>query len=258
MGTLASAGCGSDGQASPDAGTDAGQDAGPRSPACTTEEDCNDGDRCTSDRCDAELGCIHELIDGDGDGYAEGVCTGAASKGGDCNDTNETVYPGAPELCDGLDNDCDDTVDDEIVEVVCSRDADGDGFGWRTDVVAACNCPEGYIPPRSDAKFDCADNDAGRNPGHTVYETSGYCSVGICQIEFTSYDWDCSGDEEMEFPSLSDGSCRLVNVGSFFVCRGSGWVQSIADCGDSDSYRSCDSSSGCSETIIPSQAQTCR
>lgn len=255
---LALAACGSSGQVAPDGGADAGHDSGSRSPACTTEEDCNDGDPCTSDRCDTELSCIHELIDEDGDGYAEGVCTGAASKGGDCNDANATVYPGAPELCDELDNDCDDAVDDETVDVPCARDADEDGFGWLDDTVQACKCPDGYIPPRSDEKFDCADDEAGRNPGHTEYETTGYCSVGICQVEFTSYDWDCNGDEEMEFPILSDGSCHLESIGGFAICRGTGWVQSVPDCGGSGSYRSCRSVDACSETILPSRRQGCR
>jgi hypothetical protein len=255
---LALAACGGDNQATPDGGADAGPDSGVQAPECTAAEDCDDGDACTADRCDAELGCIQELIDGDDDGYAEGVCTTATLSGGDCNDTNETVYPGAPELCDQLDNDCDDAVDDETIEVVCSRDADGDGFGLLSDVVRACLCPDGYIPPRSDGKFDCVDSNEGINPGHETYETSGYCLLELCAHFQLGYDWDCSGSEEMQYPSASDGSCRLVNVGGFFVCRGSGWAQSIADCGDSDSYRTCDSLGGCSETIIPSRAQTCR
>jgi hypothetical protein len=41
--------------------------------------------------------------DGDGDGHIPPL---------DCDDTNDTVFPQAPELCDGLDNDCDELVDE--------------------------------------------------------------------------------------------------------------------------------------------------
>jgi MYXO-CTERM domain-containing protein len=46
---------------------------------------------------------------------------------GDCDDLDPTVYPGAPEIDDGLDNDCNGVVDD------LPADEDGDGFSPPTD-----------------------------------------------------------------------------------------------------------------------------
>ncbi len=58
--------------------------------------------------------------DADGDGYgdpnvtiqASSVPTGYVSNNTDCDDTHATVYPGAPELCDGLDNNCNGQIDE--------------------------------------------------------------------------------------------------------------------------------------------------
>jgi hypothetical protein len=60
-------------------------------------------------------------------------------RAGDCNDLDNTVYPGAPELCDGKDNNCD-TINDN------PPDGDGDGV----------NLCQG----------DCADNNPNRFPGN--------------------------------------------------------------------------------------------
>ena len=64
--------------------------------------------------------------DADGDGYgntaiskqAGYVPAGYVLKSGDCNDDNASVFPGAPELCDALDNDCDGEVDEGCPPVV--------------------------------------------------------------------------------------------------------------------------------------------
>lgn len=85
--------------------------------------------------------------DGDADGYGAGspvstvthpfeTCTFAtASQNGDCMDLYATVYPGAPEHCDDLDNDCDEDVDEGAAEATAwYLDDDGDGYG-RADLV---------------------------------------------------------------------------------------------------------------------------
>ena len=55
---------------------------------------------------------------------------------GDCDDDEVAVNPGAIEICDSLDNDCDQMVDDQDTywlrgtENIFYGDGDGDGFGW--------------------------------------------------------------------------------------------------------------------------------
>lgn len=73
---------------------------------------CNSHSSCIEDYCDeATQACSHKILaakDVDGDGHDSYGC----SSGDDCDDLDPTAYPGAAELCDGKDNDCNTLVDD--------------------------------------------------------------------------------------------------------------------------------------------------
>lgn len=80
----------------------------------------------------------------------------------DCNDSDASIFPGAPELCDGIDNNCDGQVDEraDSNNLVVYEDADGDGFGNEASPLNACFAPEGY----TDVIGDCDDSDPAYNP----------------------------------------------------------------------------------------------
>jgi hypothetical protein len=119
-------------------------------------ENCTDG---IDNNCDGQIdeGAVEWYRDSDGDGFGDPAdvamdCTqpeGYIGQAGDCDDANAAVYPGANGPCDdGLDNDCDGTVDNEMP--VWGRDADADGFTDPNDEIVdddgVCDGqPEGYI-----------------------------------------------------------------------------------------------------------------
>jgi hypothetical protein len=113
---------------------------------CTFDElDCNDGDVCTEDSCDPAFGCVYRALvaDADGDGHASPRPGFAADNdvcGDDCNDRSAAAYPGAEELCDALDNDCDGIVDNGAMYVPSTaaptRVGTGDGHEMMGDLTS--------------------------------------------------------------------------------------------------------------------------
>ncbi len=94
-----------------------------------------------------------EELDADGDGHLAAV---------DCDDGDPAVFPGAEEVCNGIDDDCDGGVD-EGVQLSFYEDGDGDGWGIEGEAVQACQPPRGYVEALQ--LGDCDDGDPAVFPG---------------------------------------------------------------------------------------------
>ena len=124
--------------------------------------DCDDGDATVflggpelcdgwDNDCDSALGPAELDADGDSVFTCAYVLTGGNPlfAGDDCDDADPASFPGAPEICDGLDNDCDSTITDE------GADDDGDGVNTCTD----CDDGDPNVYPAAPEICDGADDD---------------------------------------------------------------------------------------------------
>ena len=116
--------------------------------------------------------------DVDGDGYGDDASstqacsqpTDTVTIAGDCDDDDFDIKPGATEVCDDIDNDCDGDIDDADAGLDTSSASawypDSDSDGYPDNAAApqhACDQPTGYLAVAADS--DCDDTDATINPG---------------------------------------------------------------------------------------------
>lgn len=96
--------------------------------------------------------------DGDSDGYASDV---------DCDDTDAAINPGATEVCDGEDNDCDGTTDVGASDTVTAyTDEDGDGYGVDSSATEVCELSGNQV----DRGGDCDDTNGSAHDYTTGYD----------------------------------------------------------------------------------------
>ena len=172
-----------------------------------------------------------DLEDDDHDHVADTGC--GLPRGLDCNDRDASALPGAPEICNGRDDDCDSQIDEMATSATFHHDADGDGFGDPGTAVIACFAPAMYVADAS----DCDDTVVARHPGaaetcnaidddcdRRIDETPAAsscsiagavtaCTVGIChEVGCQPGFSDCTLADGCETPTLADdlqcGACN--------------------------------------------------
>lgn len=171
-------------------------------------------------------------VDADGDTFGDPLETVHACTLGehmsvnnqDCNDADLFIFPGAQEVCDGIDNNCDGRIDNSAIDAVpFYQDEDSDGYGSEDIWEPACTAPEGYVPGAG----DCDDSSPFINPD----------SPEVCD----NADNDC--DEQID-DEPTDGSYYFVDAdgdgygsittGAQYCSQPDGSTNQSGDCNDQD------------------------
>ncbi len=217
-----------------------------------TDNDC-DGLTDDDDTDTATAGMGLYFYDVDLDGYGDSATevmacvqpAGTVSLAGDCDDTSSAVYPGATEVCDGVDNDCNALADDDdsgldtTTATTAYADADGDGFGDPATSGAFCAVPSDYVADNT----DCDDTEATAYPGGTE-RCDGVDND--CDTLVDSLDPDVSPSDTATWYADTDSDGYGDASTTVEACdQPTGYVYNADDCDDTAASISPDADEAC-------------
>ncbi|MBX7224385.1 MAG: fibronectin type III domain-containing protein, partial [Chitinophagales bacterium] len=200
-----------------------------------SEVPCNGIDDNCNGTIDEGSNSVTYYADQDGDGYGnpaisqttcDGAPNGYVTDNTDCNDNNANINPGQSEVpCNGVDDNCNGTIDEGSNSVTYYADQDGDGYGNPNESQTTCDgAPNGYVTTST----DCNDNNANVNPGQAEVPCNGIDDN--CNGQFDendqpqTYYLDSDGDG-FGNPNMPETTCDGPPVG---------YVVNDLDCNDAN------------------------
>lgn len=215
-------------------------------------------------------GAVDEGCDDDNDNYCDagmhrvGNPTVCPAGGNDCDDTDASINPGAVEVCDGVDNDCSNGVDQDATDAsTFYLDCDGDDYAADTVAsrdacmppadsiaVAACNLSSASWTDRAPLdgdSIDCRSSNANAHPNQYSYFATPINNIGR-----PSYDYNCDGVNTKRYTTINVSPSPSCPNGTLLLggrCKPpsntggtpwEGWTGSTAPaCGISATFTTC-------------------
>jgi hypothetical protein len=263
----------------PDTGGDAFRMIVGTCEACTENADCGadafcarlvmGGSACLP-RCDMEFpSCPRNftcIFDASGTGVSANVCApvggpccvdedvdeygvGVGCLGSDCNDTNGEVHPDRTEICDGVDTNCNGSVDEPPTDCetgVCNDDGDGTYTGIVAGTCAASMCGSGTT--LDCALFTCDGVGGGAAGDHcaTTCAPSGTDDDDFCIASAHCETGNCVADVVPGGTCDEDSDCGTAHCDNGFCCGTGTCCSVVADCpGGGALTRICEDPANC-------------